>query len=229
MAANTIAGPITLNTNSGTTSRGMRMWRPLSASSQGAVSVLLRAPAASSFLACAKVSIGLLTGTGYNTTTVPLNLTFSGGTGFAASNGLIQSDYVAHPGFTLNSGQTAVVCVNISDATSNNRVFLYRPDDGGESGLWTGIWNGTNVCDVSDATTLGGVSDENEYMFCVSEIMSDVPGGGGTPQSISGLHHIEEGSPMGKRTNGLLHPIGKGWIGWRKGLVRVTYTTKRAA
>jgi len=64
------------------------------------------------------------------------------------------------------------------------------------------------------------------------------PGGGGGPtaKENTGLHHIEAGSPMGKKTNGLLHPIKHGIVGWRKGfilpkreIIRVTHTSKRAA
>lgn len=62
------------------------------------------------------------------------------------------------------------------------------------------------------------------------------PVAGSTAKLNSGLHHIDEGSPMGKKTNGILHPIERGIVGWRKGLIlpsrkiiRVSHTDKRAA
>lgn len=51
----------------------------------------------------------------------------------------------------------------------------------------------------------------------------------------TGLHHIECGSPMGKKTNGILHPIRHGIVGWRRGLIlpkkkliRVSHTRRAA-
>jgi hypothetical protein len=53
----------------------------------------------------------------------------------------------------------------------------------------------------------------------------------------TGLHHVEAGSPLGKKSNGLLHPIRHGIVGWRRGLIlpkreiirpRVTHTRRAA-
>lgn len=229
MAANTIFGPNTLNANSGTDPRSLRIWRQLTANSQGAISVTFEGPPSGNFLAGTHASFGKRNSSAnYDTTATPIELKFSGASGFGPTQGTIASDFMDHSSIgALNSGDFIVVILDVMNASSANRQFRYN---GGGSTTWTAIYNNQQTWNDPVPSTSGAALDEEgEYNFAIQLIQSDVVGGGSSPKVISGLHHIEEGSPMGKRTNGLLHPIGKGWVGWRKKLIRVTHTIKRAA
>lgn len=65
----------------------------------------------------------------------------------------------------------------------------------------------------------------------------EIKASGGAPAAKlnTGLHHIEVGSPLGKKSNGILHPIRHGIVGWRRELIlpdrsikRVTHTRRAA-
>lgn len=116
----------------------------------------------------------------------------------------------AGTGFTSHGGKT------ISGLSIDTESKI-QASTAAVEGLWTATANEQHVSMVVAVKPTGG-------------------GGGPAVNENSGIQHIECGSPMGRRSNGILHPIRHGIVGWRKGLIvpekkliRVTHTTKRAA
>lgn len=78
------------------------------------------------------------------------------------------------------------------------------------------------VLDVGATVTNTTVTYSSAQRVLVLSLKAPT-GGGATVQLNSGLHHIECGSPMGKKTNGILHPIQHGIVG-----ERVSHTRRAA-
>lgn len=101
---------------------------------------------------------------------------------------------------------------------------------GGYEGLQTQARTGSTSTSVSwaDIDDDPGPSSFAVETFAIEIKAAGGGGGGPTAQENTGLHHVECGSPMGKKTNGILHPIRHGIVGqqrsvkWRKTTSRST-------
>lgn len=224
-----------------------RILTRLSANSNGQLRVSFQSGSSAADFTAA--SIGKWDGTTLSAsnvrmTTTPFPLLVGGSSligNTGGANGIIVTDFVTHTGVTLSSGDWVIVAYFVQSGGGNVGVQKLGTNSTTSTTRFNEVnTNHTNLQNVSGGYFTSGSADQpgdsGGSNFAVCLIETNDSGGGGGAKIISGLAHMGEGSPLGKRSNGLLQPIGKGWVGWKKGLlvpnrriIRVTHTKKRAA
>src|SRR5215471_13398141 len=120
-------------------------------------------------------SLGIWTGTNYDTTATPVPLTFGGAPGFTTGVAArISSDWVALPGFTPSTSSLVVIMENASNQAGTLGYIT------GVSGTKAGAYNISTYA-IAAAGTTGQTSDVAGVVVAVTTIESMTPGMGVQP------------------------------------------------